>query len=287
MGLKEAFKMVAPPVVIHLAQRIRGDRTASAYGLSGDYHTWNDALAASTGYDSEAVLETTKAALLKVKNGEAVHERDSVLFDEVEYAWPVLAGLMWIAARSGGTLSVLDFGGSLGSTYFQNRLFLSALRQVRWNIVEQPRHAEVGNSWFADDRLRLHSDIPSCLADSRPNVVLFSGVLQYLERPYDTLAEAFELPCDHVIIDRTPFWAGSADRLCVQTVPPSIYPASYPSWILSRAGFQEHLERALWHVVSEFSSLDNMRAPVKAAWRGMILERKKRAEQSTGTSSRR
>ena len=121
---------------------------------------------------------------MKVKNGEAVYERDSVLFDEIEYAWPGLAGLMWSRLRCGGTLNVLDFGGSLGSTYFQNRAFLSVLPGVRWNIVEQSRHVETGKAWFEDDRLRFYPDIADCLADTQPNVVLLSNVLQYLEHPY-------------------------------------------------------------------------------------------------------
>jgi putative methyltransferase (TIGR04325 family) len=72
---------------------------------------------ASTGYDSEIILEKTRDALLKVKNGEAAYERDSVLFDEIQYAWPLLTSLMWVAAQAKGILNVLDFGGSLGTTY--------------------------------------------------------------------------------------------------------------------------------------------------------------------------
>ena len=48
-------------------------------------------------------------ASLKVKNGVAAFERDSVLFDEIEYSWPVTAELMHGAARSGGRVHVVDF----------------------------------------------------------------------------------------------------------------------------------------------------------------------------------
>ena len=37
------------------------------------------------------------------------------------------------------------------------------------------------------------------------------------------------------------FWSGPSDRLCVQTVPPSIYPASYPIWISSSECFHERV----------------------------------------------
>ena len=280
MTLKELVKLITPPFLINIAKRIRqssGNRSTDAYGLSGDYHSWNEAMAASAGYDSGIILEKTRSALLKVKNNEAVYERDSVLLDEIDYAWPVLAGLMWVAAHHGGTLNVLDFGGSLGSTYFQNRTFLSGLPVVRWNIVEQTRHVETGKAWFEDNRLRFFADIAGCLANTQPNIVLLSSVLQYLEQPYIVIDQIMTLPCDHVIIDRTPFWSGPTDRLCVQSVSPSIYPASYPCWIFSRPKFQAFLKET-WQIVADFNSLDNLSAPVKTIWQGMILDRKKRAE---------
>jgi hypothetical protein len=50
----------------------------------GDFQSWNEAQSKTTGYDSEIILEKCKNALLKVKSGEAVYERDSVLFDSIQ-----------------------------------------------------------------------------------------------------------------------------------------------------------------------------------------------------------
>lgn len=270
--LKEIIRQVTPPVLIDLTKRLWGDRPTGAYGLSGDYRNWDEAMAASTGYDSGIILEKTRTALLKVKNGEAAYERDSVLFDEIQYAWPLLAGLMWVAARCGGRLNVLDFGGSLGSTYFQNRIFLSVLPGVRWNIVEQPSHVGIGKAYFEDDHLRFYASITDCLAATQPNIVLLSSVLQYLERPYTVFDQIQELSCDHVIIDRTPYWAGPTDRLCVQTVPPSIYPASYPSWIFSRSQFHAHIHKD-WEIMVTFDNPDRLAGLVEFVYQGMIIVR--------------
>ena len=268
------IKLVTPPVFIHLAKWLpRGNWQTDIYGLSGDYRSWDVAIAASTGYDSGIILEKTKEALLKVKSGEAAYERDSVLFDDIQYAWPLLTGLMWVAARCKGRLNVLDFGGSLGSTYFQNRVFLSALPGMRWNIVEQTRHVETGKTYFEDDYLHFYAGVTECLADTQPNVIVLSSVLQYLEHPYIILDQLLdELPCDHIIIDRTPFWAGPTDRLCVQTVPPSIYPASYPSWIFSRPKFNGYLQKE-WKGLAAFDNPDRMSGPVDFAYQGMIIVR--------------
>lgn len=238
--------------------------------LEGDYASWGEAIAASAGYDSDIILEKTRDSLLEVKNGTAVYERDSVIFNEVQYSWPILAGLMWAAARNGGNLNVLDYGGSLGSTYFQNRAFFSGLGQVRWNIIEQAKQVEVGKQCFEGEQLRFFSSIEQCLAETQPHVILLSSVLQYLPDPYFLLNQLKSLPCDLLLIDRTPFWFGPTDRLCVQHVPASIYPASYPIWVFSKNKFRKMLEED-FEVVAEFDSLDHLQNEIDASWSGMTL----------------
>ena len=272
---KDIVKQLTPPVLIPVVRRLRRQWRPDASGLSGDYSSWAGAVGASTGYDSEVILEKTRVALLAVKDGKAAYERDSVLFDKVQYAWPLLAGLMWVAACSRGVLNVLDFGGSLGTTYFQSRAFLLTLPEVRWNIVEQPKHVEVGRACFEDRFLHFYASIADCLAETRPNVVLFGGVLQYLEHPYTVLDQALALPCEHVILDRTPFSCAPFDRLCVQTVPPEIYPASYPSWVFSRPRFLSRLPNE-WQVAVSFDALGGRVEQLHLAYEGLIIVRRSR-----------
>jgi hypothetical protein len=78
----------------------------------GDYHSWNEALSKTTGYDTEIILEKCKNALLKVKNGEAVYERDSVIFDTIQYSWALLCCLQKVAIENNNNLYIIDFGGS-------------------------------------------------------------------------------------------------------------------------------------------------------------------------------
>jgi hypothetical protein len=98
------------------------------------------------------------------------------------------------------------------------------------------------------------------------------------------LNKLLDLPCDYLIIDRTPFWDGSIDRLCVQRVPPSIYPASYPVWVFPEQIFLHYIQKRNFEVVSKFQSLDLLPAPVPVVWKGMILERKN-LFKSTASSS--
>lgn len=268
--IKEIIKLLVPPLLLQEYRALRG--RLGNVELFGNFRTWDEAMGKSTGYDSEIILEKTKKALMKVKNGEAVYERDSVIFDKVHYAWPLLASLMLVAAQAKGKLNVLDFGGSLGSTYFQNRVFLSRLPNVRWNIIEQPRHVEIGKKWFEDEYLKFYPCVEDCLSETQPNVIILSGVLQYLEHPYEVLSTLLGLSCDYVVIDRTPFHDGPIDRLCVQSVPPIIYVASYPSWIFSTQRFRSYLGKK-WKIMEEFEGFDRLKAPIQAIWKGWIIVR--------------
>lgn len=256
MSVRGVLHDLVPPAVARLALRLRGRRDDPGC-LSGDFASWEEARAASTGYGSAAILEKTRDALARVSRDETLHERDSVLFDAPQHSWPVLAGLLWAAARSGGRLDVLDFGGSLGSSYFQQRVFLRELPGVRWNIVEQPAHVEEGKRSFESGQLRFYPSVGACLSETAPNAVLISGVLQYLERPYEVLTSLLGLPCACVIVDRTPFWRGERDLLKVQRVDPGIFDATIPAWVFSRRAFDERARR-LGTVVAEFDSLDKV-----------------------------
>jgi putative methyltransferase (TIGR04325 family) len=223
----------APPAAVKLLRRLGGDRFAGMR-FEGEFASWKDAVAASTGYHDPSILAKVANATLSVKRGDAAYERDSVLFSEVEYSWAVLSALMWAAALEGGRLSVLDFGGALGSTYFQHRTPLADLMEVRWGVVEQAHYVVAGKVALQDDRLRFFTTIEECASEIRPNVILLGSVLQYLPEPYNILRRLGLTGAVVMIVDRTPFADIDDDTITVQRVQRSIYPATYPLRILSR-----------------------------------------------------
>ena len=259
-----------PPAIFRWIRSRR--RAENRY--SGDFATWEQARAECSGYDAAEILAKVLDATLKVKRGEAAFERDSVLFDQVEYAWPVLSGLMWVAARNRGKLSVLDFGGALGSTYFQNRRFLQALPEVRWNVVEQAHYVEAGQANIQDTQLRFYRTIEECLSEVRPNVVLLSGVLQYLQSPMDIIDGVSGIGADSLIVDRTPFSNLDRDRILIQRVPSTIYAASYPMWAFSMQKFMGLLETN-WRLIASNQSPEGLVQSTSGfafSFQGMLLE---------------
>lgn len=249
-------------------------RSPDKIAFSGNYDSWEAALRDSTGYDAPVIVEKTRAALLKVKNGAAIFERDSVLFDKPEYPFPIIGAMLGQALKSEGRLSVLDFGGSLGSSYFQCRSFFSALKILRWHVVEQAAHVACGRRDFESEELHFHETVGEFLrADPAPNVLLLSSVLPYLKEPYTQLAKLLSLKIPTVIVDRTAFLPGDEDRLAVERVPAAIYQASYPFWFLSETKFQQAIAEQ-YRTVATFTPVDApLLAQAEGYFKGFVLER--------------
>ena len=227
MPFKDLIKQLTPPILFNMG------RNKTQYGWFGDYSSWAEMQKECGGYDAANILEKCKGALLKVKNGEAVYERDSVLFDKIEYSWPVLAGFLKCALENEGRLHVMDFGGSLGSSYYQNRGLLSGLKEFSWSIVEQKHFVDCGKESFEDGILKFYETKDLCLKQRTPNVLLLSGVIQYLEYPYEWIKKFCSLGVEYIIVDLVGL-IDSKDRITVQKVPPEIYQASYPCWLLNK-----------------------------------------------------
>jgi len=243
--------------------------------LRGNYRSWGEAQKHSCGYDSDLILNMVKDALFKVKKGEAVYERDSVLFEKIQYSFPVLAALLRVAVANNGYLSILDFGGSLGSSYYQCRGFLSDLKKLRWSIVEQQNYVGCGKKLFEDDELKFYYTIDECLQCERPNAVLLSSVIQYIEEPYALIERLVECEFPYMIFDRTPFHPGKSDIITVQHVPKKIYLASYPFRIFSLTKFKKMFSDK-YEIIADFDS-NEFPALVKfsAKYSGFILRRSK------------
>ena len=112
-----------------------------------------------------------------------------------------------------------------------------------------------GRENFETGQLRFFYTIEECLQHMTPNVVLLSGVLQFIESPGAVLEQLMETAIPYIIIDRTTISEALADRIMVQHVPPSIYPASYPCRIFSRQRFLE-LFQGRYEVIADFDSND-------------------------------
>jgi putative methyltransferase (TIGR04325 family) len=261
---KDKIKDLLPPALIR-------SLTSLFYGWHGNYASWRDAMQNCKGYESQSILEKVKDSALKVKSGSAVYERDSLIFDHIEYSFPLLSGLLFIAGQKNNKLNLLDFGGSLGSSYFQNKYFLDSLEEVNWFVVEQPDFVKTGKELFENKQLHFANSVDECFKDHSIDVVLLSSVLQYLEKPYVLLAEILSKKPEFVIVDRTPF-ISKPDRITVQKVNPRIYQGSYPCWFFNEEKFVS-VFKSNYNMILEFDALDKANIPSK--FKGFIFRKNK------------
>jgi putative methyltransferase (TIGR04325 family) len=203
---------------------------------SGDYHSWQEAESNCTGYDNTAILDQVEKAVRKVMRGEAAFERDGVAFKTLVYSSHLHRVLNEVYEMKGKPISVLDFGGSLGSLYFQYKDILHA-KIESWNVVEQSHFVLSGQSEFSNDKLKFFLCMDDVVNEKQPDVLILSSVICYLQNPYDWIKKFIETGIEHVIIDRTGFIQGNKDRLTIQRVPAAIYSASYPAWFLNEEKF--------------------------------------------------
>ncbi|TGL56534.1 methyltransferase, TIGR04325 family [Leptospira ognonensis] len=273
--IKQKVKNVLIRIINKLSPRPDLTTPKDPFGFFGNYDSWKAASDECSGYDSNLILEKCKQALLQVRDGKAVAERDSVLLDEKVYSWPILAAL-FKASTELGDLHVLDFGGSLGSSYYQN---IGMIQNVlkSWSIVEQNNFVVCGKENFQNDRLKFFETTEAAFQSAKPNVLLLSSVLPYIEDPSSLIESFLKYNFPYILIDRTYFLLQGGDRITKQVVPPWIYDASYPAWFFNQEKFIQ-LFLGKYELVADFDSYLNaaqyLESGEKAYERGMIFKLK-------------
>lgn len=229
--MKQFIKNITPHFIKRFYRKFVP--VSKQYGWFGNYLTWEEANAKCKGYDDNSILEKVLDAVLKVKKGEAVYERDSVLFDTLEYSPELLSYFLQVAEKMDNRLYVLDFGGSLGSTYFQNISLLKSISNIKWSVVEQKHFVDAGKKYIETEQLKFYYTIAEALKNNNSDLLLLSSVLPYFEKPYELIDELIHYGLEYIIIDRTPFVNSAQERITIQIVPETIYKASYPAWFFN------------------------------------------------------
>ena len=126
----------------------------------------------------------------------------------------------------------------------------------------------LGKESFQNDRLRFYYSITEAFDKGNDgNILILSSVLSYLEHPYDILNEIMNYNFEYIFIDRTPVINGAKDKITIQKVPPFIYNASYPCWLLSE-------DKLLSAFKSNYTIYDKFKSNAEKFLRGYIFKRK-------------
>ncbi|MCG5238885.1 methyltransferase, TIGR04325 family [Azospirillum doebereinerae] len=151
--------------------------------FSGPYASLAVAEARSQRYDDDRIVsrlvETRLASLQWEGMLHPLHQ---------QLAAALLAG----ALRGGSAekpLRVCDFGGGLGAAYTILDAILGPSIELEWDVVETPAMARAGSAQFAQKGLRFYESIDA-LGDREHDVIIVSGVFQYLPEPMENLCAA-------------------------------------------------------------------------------------------------
>lgn len=236
---------------------------------------WSEAEQLANGYNAQNILEKVLSSARLVKSGAAIYERDSVIFDKIQHDWPLLAILQKIAIENGNSIVLVDFGGSLGSSYFQNRSWLTNVH-IKWVVVEQPHFVEIGKKEFETNELKFEFLLEDAFK-YKPHVVLLSSVLQYLENPNEIIAAIASSGVEHIIVDRTSIAQPiNQNVVTLQTVPEDLYKASYPCWFFEEEGLKNGF-LSNYHLETEFASYCDMplvQDDITYLWKGYYFKKK-------------
>src|SRR5205085_1309723 len=153
-------------------------------------------------------------------------------------------------ASDDGVNRVLDFGGNLGFVYFDVAGVLPN-RISEWRVVDCPEVVSYGNANYANDKLVFFTSLESACRDFIPNMVLCSHTLQYLEKPYDTLAMLSDLKPAVIVLHELP--VAERERFMIQRLPEGLGGTARPVQILA----SDRLAAAL----SSYDLIANMDLP--------------------------
>jgi putative methyltransferase (TIGR04325 family) len=247
-ALKASLRSLTPPLLWHgghLLKRRFGAPEEKLSHFEGPFASWTLAVAQSETWDAPEITELSlRSALVAFA---------ARLLNDPVYSHTMIAFLLLAASRDGG-LNIIDFGGGLGSGYFQNaRLLRLMSSSVRWNIVERPIFVKLGIEHFQNDALRFYSSLSEAIARSKSNSLIFSGSFQYIEEPFALIDEAARSAIRILAFDRTLTWGKPDDGIFLQHPPKTHYRATYAVRCFSKHRFIARLAELGFALVEDFT----------------------------------
>ena len=138
-------------------------------------------------------------------------------------------------------IKILDYGGSMGSLYFQYRSKIK--NNFIWSIIEQKKYVDEGLKNFKEDKLNFFYNIKDYKNLHNVDIVLISSSLQYIENYQEIILKLIDLKPTYILFLRTPYSKKKNDEIYIQKPLKHIYKSTYPSWIFSYDNFLNIMQK--------------------------------------------
>ena len=107
---------------------------------------------------------------------------------------------------------------------------------IQWTVIEQKTIIELVSNlknkalYEPVEFIELHEINPKY----KPDLLILSSVLQYLEKPYEIIEELIQTKPRFILIERMPFTHKFYEYLKIQKNPKTFKKSSYPIWFLRK-----------------------------------------------------
>lgn len=129
----------------------------------------------------------------------------------------------WLTQIVRQDATLLDYGGSIGLTYYGFRRLASLPAGLRWVVVEVPRMAEQGKAMAARHSACGLEFITDIAAAPSADILISAGALQYMQRSVPGLFEMIPSRPRHVILNKLPL-TSSGSYWTLQNFGPAVSP---------------------------------------------------------------
>src|SRR5438270_3276474 len=139
------------------------------------------------------------------KHGWDNEESASIWFFRIDHMQPTAyAPFFWLSKLLQPGMTLVDYGGSIGLSYYSYVKRREIPAGARWVIVELPHLVAVGKK-MAQRQKAAQLEFVTELASAPPCDILFSaGALQYMEQSVPGLLESTAALPKHILLNKVP-----------------------------------------------------------------------------------
>lgn len=223
------IKLFVPKIFIYFAGRIFN----RVVFWKGPFNSWKEADIYSQkifgNYSNNSILKKVIKATNLANKKKGSYERDGHVINSLEYRFHIISIIFHHYYNNNKkSYNVLDVGGSLGTTFYQNKKFLLSLKKLSWSVLEQKNFVEYANLNLKEPKLNFFSNINKVLL-KKYDLIILSGTLQYLENYKEIFEKLIKLKSKYIILDRTLESANNEKtKIFVQINPKKLIESSYP-----------------------------------------------------------
>jgi putative methyltransferase (TIGR04325 family) len=146
----------------------------------------------------------------------------------------------------GGQRRIFDLGGHVGVSYYGFRRYLDYPVDMRWQVHDVPDVVEAGRQWATQNDPEARLQFTDARSDaSGQDILLTSGVLQYLDYTLPELLQTLQDPPAHVLVNLVPMHP-SRGYFTLQNIGKAVLPYR----VMAIAEFVSAME-ALGYVVQD------------------------------------